>query len=68
MDAPVDNRFDADADDGADDDADDGADADVDDRVDADVRDAKSEQHEQLAAAIFPPAVLIFGLPTQKIC
>ena len=31
-------------------------------------RDAKSEQHEQRAAAIFPPAVLIFGLPTQKIC
>ena len=29
-------------------------------------RDAKSEQHEQRAAAIFPPAVLIFGLPTQK--
>ena len=32
-------------------------------------RDAKSEQQEQrAAAAIFPPAVLIFGLPTQKIC
>ena len=31
-------------------------------------RDAKSEQHEQRAAAIFPPAVLIFRLPTQKIC
>ena len=31
-------------------------------------RDAKSEQHEQRAAAIFPPAVLISGLPMQKIC
>ena len=28
--------------------------------------DAKSEQHEQRAAAIFQPTVLIFGLPTQK--
>ena len=31
-------------------------------------RDAKSEEHEERAPAIFPPAVLIFGLPTQKIC
>ena len=32
-------------------------------------RDAKSEEHEERRApAIFPPAVLIFGLPTQKIC
>ena len=29
-------------------------------------RDAKSEEHEERAPAIFPPAVLIFGLPTQK--
>ena len=32
------------------------------------IRDAKSEEHEERAPAIFPPAVLIFGLPTQKIC
>jgi len=32
------------------------------------VRDAKSEEHEERAPAIFPPAVLIFGLPMQKIC
>ena len=32
------------------------------------VRDAKSEEHEERAPAIFPPSVLIFGLPTQKIC
>ena len=31
-------------------------------------RDVKSEEHEERAPAIFPPAVLIFGLPTQKIC
>ena len=31
-------------------------------------RDAKSEEHEEHAPAIFPPAELIFGLPTQKIC
>ena len=31
-------------------------------------RDAKSEEHEERAPAIFPQAVLIFGLPTQKIC
>ena len=31
-------------------------------------RDAKSEEHEEHAPAIFPPAVLILGLPTQKIC
>ena len=30
------------------------------------VRDAKSEEHEGRVPAIFPPAVLIFGLPTQK--
>ena len=30
-------------------------------------RDAKSEEHEERAPALFPPAVLIFGLPTQKI-
>ena len=30
------------------------------------IRDAKSEEHEERAPAIFPPAVLIFGLPTQK--
>jgi hypothetical protein len=29
-------------------------------------RDAKSEEHEERAPAIFPPALLIFGLPTQK--
>merc|ERR1712243_107584 len=29
-------------------------------------RDAKSEEHEERAPAIFPPAVLIFGLPRQK--
>ena len=28
------------------------------------IRDAKSEEHEERAPAIFPPAVLIFGLPT----
>ena len=32
------------------------------------IKDAKSEEHEERAPAIFPPAVLIFGLPTQKIC
>ena len=31
-------------------------------------RDAKSEEHEERVPAIFPPAVLIFELPTQKIC
>ena len=31
-------------------------------------RYAKSREHEERAPAIFPPAVLIFGLPTQKIC
>ena len=31
-------------------------------------RDAKSEEHEERAPAILPPVVLIFGLPTQKIC
>ena len=31
-------------------------------------RDPKSEEHEERAPAIFPPAMLIFGLPTQKIC
>ena len=31
-------------------------------------RDAKSEEHEERAPPIFPPAVLIFGLPMQKIC
>ena len=30
------------------------------------IRDAKSEEHEERVPAIFPPAVLIFGLPTQK--
>ena len=29
-------------------------------------RDAKSEEHEERVPAIFPPAVLIFELPTQK--
>ena len=29
-------------------------------------RDAKSEEHEERAPAIFPPAVLIFGLRMQK--
>ena len=32
------------------------------------IRDAKSEEHEERAPAIFPPSVLIFGLPTKKIC
>ena len=30
------------------------------------LRDAKSEEHEERAPAIFPPAVLIFGLPRQE--
>ena len=30
------------------------------------VRDAKSEEHEERASAIFSPAVPSFGLPTQK--
>ena len=34
----------------------------------AGTRDAKSEEHEERAPAIFPPAVQIFGLPTQNIC
>ena len=29
-------------------------------------RDAKSEEQEERAHALFPPAVLIFGLPQQK--
>ena len=37
-------------------------------KIHTNTRDAKSEEHEERAPAIFPPAVLIFGLPTQKIC